>query len=65
MNHQIQQGDKKEEIKEGIIKNGKIFHFGTLSSTHDKVREATRYAVDVAKKNGLIISFDPNLFGLP
>ncbi|MEI3339015.1 MAG: hypothetical protein V8R80_02875 [Eubacterium sp.] len=46
---------------EDIIKAGKIFHFGTLSSTHEGVREATRYAIDVAEKNGLLISFDPNL----
>jgi len=52
---------RKEEVMEDIIKEGRIFHFGTLSSTHDKVREATRYAVDVAKESGLLISFDPNL----
>ena len=52
---------KKEEVMEDIIKAGKIFHFGTLSSTHEGVREATRYAVDVAKQNGLLVSFDPNL----
>ncbi len=52
---------KKEEVMDDIIKAGKIFHFGTLSSTHQGVREATRYAVDVAKENGLLISFDPNL----
>lgn len=52
---------KKDEIIEDIIKAGKIFHFGTLSSTHEGVRAATRYALDVAKENGLLISFDPNL----
>lgn len=52
---------KKEEVMEDVIKGGRIFHFGTLSSTHEGVREATRYAIDVAKQNGLLISFDPNL----
>lgn len=52
---------QKEEVMEEIIKGGRIFHFGTLSSTHEGVREATRYAIDVAKENGLLISFDPNL----
>ena len=51
----------KDEIMEDIIKAGKIFHFGTLSSTHEGVRAATRYALDIAKENGLLISFDPNL----
>lgn len=52
---------KKEEVMEEVIKDGRIFHFGTLSSTHEGVREATRYAIKVAKDNGLLISFDPNL----
>lgn len=52
---------KKEEVMEEIIRAGRIFHFGTLSSTHEGVREATRYAIKVAKDNGLLISFDPNL----
>lgn len=51
----------KSEIDEDFIKGSKIFHFGTLSSTHSAVREATRYAIDLAKKHGLMISFDPNL----
>lgn len=52
---------RKDEVKEDIIKSARIFHFGTLSMTHDSVREATRYAVDIAKKNNLLVSFDPNL----
>ncbi|MBO5030470.1 MAG: carbohydrate kinase [Lachnospiraceae bacterium] len=52
---------RKEEVREDVIRDGRIFHFGTLSSTHEGVREATRYAVKVAKDNGLLISFDPNL----
>ena len=51
----------KEEVDPEIIKNARIFHFGALSSTHAGVREATRYAIDVAKENGLLVSFDPNL----
>lgn len=51
----------KADVMEDVIKNGRIFHFGTLSSTHEGVREATRHAIDVAKENGLLISFDPNL----
>ena len=52
---------KKEEVMEDVIRSGKIFHFGTLSSTHPGVREATRHALCVAKDAGLLISFDPNL----
>ena len=52
---------KKSEINADIIKSAKIFHFGTLSSTHEGVREATRSGVDIAKESGALISFDPNL----
>ena len=51
----------KEEIQEDLIRNSKVFHFGTLSSTQEGVREATRYAIDVAKEAGCLVSFDPNL----
>lgn len=52
---------RAEEVDEEMIKVSKMFHFGTLSMTHDTVREATRKALNVAKENGLLISFDPNL----
>ena len=39
----------------------RFFHFGTLSMTHENVRNATKKAVKAAKKNGSLISFDPNL----
>lgn len=51
----------KSEVQEDLIQNSRIFHFGTLSSTHEGVREATRHAIEVAKKAGCIITFDPNL----
>lgn len=50
-----------DDIDTDIIKNSRIFHFGTLSSTHKTCREATRFALDVAKDNGVTVSFDPNL----
>lgn len=52
---------KKSEVNTDIIKNSKIFHFGTLSSTHEGVRKATRFAIDTAIESGALISFDPNL----
>lgn len=45
----------------GLIENCKIFHFGSLSMTHDGCREATKAAVAAAKSAGAWISFDPNL----
>lgn len=51
----------EDEVNEDEIKNAKIFHFGTLSMTHDGVKKATKKAVSIAKSAGVIISFDPNL----
>ncbi|MDO4308832.1 MAG: carbohydrate kinase [Eubacteriales bacterium] len=51
----------KSEVQEDLIRNSRIFHFGTLSSTHEGVREATRHAIEIAKEAGCIITFDPNL----
>lgn len=50
-----------DEVQEDIIRNAKIFHFGTLSMTHEGAFEATKKALDIAKEAQLIISFDPNL----
>lgn len=52
---------EEQEVSEEYICQAKIFHFGTLSMTHEKVKRATRKAVELAKKNGLLITFDPNL----
>ena len=52
---------KAGELQENLIEKAKIFHFGTLSMTHKGVREATKKALDIAKKSGILISFDPNL----
>lgn len=50
----------ESEINYSQIADAKIFHFGTLSMTHDGVRTATIKAADYAKEQGLLISFDPN-----
>ena len=51
----------EDEIKEEMVNDTKIFHFGTLSMTHEGVKKATIKAINLAKKNGAIISLDPNL----
>lgn len=52
---------KESEVKEELIKESKLFHFGTLSMTHEDVRKATKKAIQIAEEAGDIISFDPNL----
>ncbi len=51
----------KTEISEDVLKDTNIFHFGTLSMTHEGVREATKEAIRIAEEAGAVISFDPNL----
>ena len=52
---------REDEVRHDIIADAKIFHFGTLSMTNEPVRSATRHAIKVAKENGAILSFDPNI----
>lgn len=51
----------EEEVSEELIADSRIFHFGTLSMTHEGVRKATVRALELARKHGALISFDPNL----
>ena len=50
-----------DEVPEDIIAGSKIFHFGSLSLTGEPVRSATQKAVALARAEGCILSFDPNL----
>lgn len=52
---------RAEEVNMELVKNTEIFHFGTLSMTHEGVRNATKQALMTAKEAGSVISFDPNL----
>jgi fructokinase len=52
----------KDEVPDDLIRDSRIFHFGTLSSTHEGVREATRHAIEVAWSRGKMDTID-ELFG--
>ena len=52
---------REEELDMDLLKDTRIFHFGTLSMTHEEVRKATKTAIRIAKENGALVSFDPNL----
>lgn len=52
---------RTEELQEQILKDTRIIHFGTLSMTGKPVRSATRHAIETAKVNGALLSFDPNI----
>ena len=52
---------REDEVNIELLNHTKLFHFGTLSMTHEEVRKATKKALAAAKEAGAIISFDPNL----
>ena len=52
---------RPEEVKDEIIENSRIFHFGSLSMTDEPVRSAHLHALEVAEKAGVLRSYDPNL----
>lgn len=52
-----------EEMDLYVILNSKIFHVGSLSLTDEPSRSATHFAVEKARENGIIISYDPNYRG--
>ncbi len=51
----------QEEVPLELVEDTKVFHFGTLSMTHEGVRQATKKAVEAAGQAGALVSFDPNL----
>lgn len=52
---------REKELHADLLQDTRIFHFGTLSMTHEEVRKATKTAIRIAKESGAFISFDPNL----
>ena len=49
------------DLDEALLRDCRIFHFGSLSLTGEPCRAATQKAVALAKEGGALISFDPNL----
>ncbi|MCT8140033.1 aminoimidazole riboside kinase [Anaerobacillus sp. CMMVII] len=52
---------EESDINENVFKMSKILHYGSISLISEPSRSATIKAVKVAKENGLIVSYDPNL----
>jgi fructokinase len=49
-----------DEIDAEVLSRAKIFHFGSLSLTHEPARTATLTALRLAREKGCIVSYDPN-----
>ncbi len=51
----------EEDLDEQLFKTNKILHFGSISLISEPAKSATKKAVQLAKENGMIVSYDPNL----
>ena len=52
---------KWEDVDTSLIDEARVFHFGTLSLTDEPARSTTQRCVAYAKKQGKLITCDPNL----
>ena len=50
----------RDELKEEIIRDSKVFHIGSLSLTAEPAKGTTFKALEIARESGCIISYDPN-----
>ena len=51
----------QREIGEECFQGKGVFHFGSITMTHEPAYSATMRAISLAKKYGYLLSFDPNL----
>ena len=50
-----------DEIDETYIQSADLFHYGSVSLSHQPSRDATLKAIRCAKDSGAFLSYDPNL----
>lgn len=48
------------DVDEELIRQSRIFHFGSLSFTAETARRASLHALQIAKEAGCIVTYDPN-----
>ncbi|XP_050203610.1 probable fructokinase-7 [Mercurialis annua] len=52
---------KETELDQNLINKASVFHYGSISLIHEPCKSAHLAALDIAKKAGCILSYDPNL----
>lgn len=52
---------KESELNLGLIKQAKIFHYGSISLISEPCRSAHMVAMKAAKDAGVLLSYDPNV----
>ena len=50
-----------DDIREELFRDALVFHFGSVTLSSENGRAATDRALEYAKENGLLVSYDPNL----
>lgn len=51
----------ESELNTGLIKQAKIFHYGSISLISEPCRSAHMAAMKAAKEAGILLSYDPNV----
>ncbi|OVA00159.1 Ribokinase [Macleaya cordata] len=51
----------ESELNVDLLKKGTIFHYGSVSLIEEPCRSTQLAAMEIAKKSGSILSYDPNL----
>jgi len=51
----------EDDIDDELFEDNNIFHFGSISMINIISRKATQYALQLAIKNNMYVSYDPNL----
>lgn len=54
---------ESEELPLDVIESSRVFHVGSLSLTDEPARSATLAALDLARRSGCTLSYDPNYRG--
>ncbi len=52
---------RPEDVALDLIRGQRVFHFGSITMISEPSKSATLAAVEYARDNGLLISYDPNL----
>lgn len=60
-NHGADKMLSPEDISQEVFAEGDIFHFGSISMTDEPAKSATRKAIRLAREQGCLLSYDPNL----
>ena len=56
----VRGADCNLKVDTGLIAGSKVLHFGSVSLTAGPAREATLFAAQSAREQGVLVSYDPN-----